>query len=1286
MLHIAKIIHAKFWLLLAWLIILLALLSSLLKLWLPQLDLESYRQEIEGLVQQKTGLPLRIGSINAELLDANLALRFSDITLLDPQTKQPRVQFREAYIQIQLLRSVLNRQLILGEGVLIGGRLNLIRHLDGGVSINGFRHDGEQPLLDTRFLRRSKLALQDSEIHWHDLLNESAPLHFTQVDAKLYNRASRHQLTAVARLGLEGTERLRLMFDLTEAEGEPLRLSGRVYLQAEGLMIGGRRLAPQLLGGLQVERGRLDLELWGEIKQGRLQRLQAVAELDNLLLDAVHSPALDLDRIAGLFDWRRKSHGWQLDVDRLILLGNRQLWPPGRMSIAWQTDEAGRVGLQLGADYLELSKLTRLAAMLEPLGGELRQALLGLSPTGHLSRFRLALAQSDKRTNWQVQGSVSQYHHQPWRLIPGVSGLNLAFQGDQGGGRLRLGSKGFTANIPQLFREPLSATRLNGNFVWNLDPETGIRLKTTDLSMINDHLQTLSRMDVRVPWGGENPFLDMQTDFWEGDGAYKSRYLPVGIMPQPLVDWLDRALVSGHIKAGSMLLYGPLRAFPFKNHEGRFEVLFGIEEMVLDYMPGWPRLEEVVAEAHFLNNSLAIKLFEGNLLASKIGRADARIRSLNPASPVEIIGTVEGPFGDLLRVLHETPLKQRFARFTSAVEGSGEIRTGLDLHIPLKRSDAGRIRGGIEFLLAKLVIKDHDLALQALNGQLQFDEEKVWGKDLEARLLSQPVILQIEPLVHDAERKTRITTALVAEAAWLRQRFPGLLDFLQGQAAVDVVLSIAHAQSRVPLSLSLVSTLQGMAIELPEPLGKTLQEARALDLAIDFIDQQQHDLKLSYAAGVNVWLRETAGELLGVDLRLGGASAQRPDAAAIRLQGETATLDLDRWIAWLNNQARVAEGRQALSLYTELQAEQLKLVGMRFPKVTLQGYPVRDAWELNFRSEHLAGQVKIPRDLAQRPILIQLERLKLTSAELTADTQPDASSEVMDEIDPRRLPALELLLDELWIDGKSFGQVQLRWEKSPLGIELKTLSLKGQEVELQGTGHWHKVGDKQFTELALTGSIQSLGQLQQDLGLQMGISKAPMDFEGLFSWPLPPPKLRFERLSGQLNLQVGAGEVTDVDPGVGRLVGLLSLHALEKRLSLDFSDLYAKGLEFDSITGNFTLENGNASTNNLILTSPATQVLISGRTGLAAQDYDQLVTVIPRVSSALPLVGALAVNPTVGVVLAVTQQLLGNQVDRVIQNQYRLTGSWQDPSMVKLKLDADPDHQAVMMPDLPGQD
>ncbi len=1094
MLRIAKYLHNKFWLLLAWLIILLATLLTLLRLLLPLLDLTDYRQEIERVVEQRVGMPLRIGSMHGEMLDARLAIRFQIISLLDPQTQAPRIHFREAHVQINLLRSLLNGELVLGKVLLVGGRLHLLRHPDGVFSVNGFRLVGGQNIFAGPLLSRLQLSVRDSEIHWQDQLTEAAPVHFHRVHASLINSGRRHRVAAVAQVGLLGAERLQLMADLWEGATDPLAVAGQVYLKSEGLELGGR-LVSGLPAGVEVDQARVDLELWGEMQAGRLQRVQGKGELNDLLLSTEQAPALQLDHGAGLFDWRGDTNGWQLDLDRLVLMSNRRLWPPGRLSMAWRTSETGDKTLQVGVDYLRLKEVARFAALLPPVAEDIRQALAGLAPAGHLSRFRLALDQSPAQpTRWQVSGSVSDYSHQPWKSAPGLAGLNLSFTGNQDGGALQLGSKAFRAHIPRLFRDELSANLLRGHFDWHLDPQAGLHLKTDNLSIVTEDVQTFSRMELQLPWDGVQPFIDMQTDFWNGDGSRKSRYLPAGIMPKPLVDWLDRSLVSGHVKSGSMLLYGPLKAFPFMNHEGRFEVLFGIEDMVLDYKPGWPRLEQVVAEVHFLNNSLAIELQEGKILNSRLRQAKVNLPRLKGAAPVEIKGSVMGPFSDVFRFLNESPLQPRFEKFTRAVTVSGQALTGLDLQVPLKKTDAWRIQGEIDFQQAALGLNEQGLELQALAGRLQFDDKQVWGRDIEGRLLEQPVRLQVEPQQRDGVHMTHVETALTVPSSWLRQRFPGLLAALDGETPANIRLTIARGDSQTTVSLSVKSGLRGMAVKLPAPLGKARQSSRQLDLTLDFLSGQQRELRLAYGDSAQAVLRFEDGRIRQGEVRFGGDVAQLPMTESFRLRGNLQSLDLDSWFGWLNEQSQASATRVAMPVQVDLQVRELKLVGMLRPDVRLQIEPVAKGWQAGFNSDALNGTLLLPRERERMPLVGHFKQLRLKSAELAPVERPGEAQEpgAGRELDPRSLPGLELQVDSLWIDDQPHGKASLQWARTPQGIQVNDLSIRGRELNLSATGYWRKIGANHSTQLKVKAHVDSLGQFQQDLGLQLGITRGPL--------------------------------------------------------------------------------------------------------------------------------------------------------------------------------------------------
>ena len=89
------------------------------------------------------------------------------------------------------------------------------------------------------------------------------------------------------------------------------------------------------------------------------------------------------------------------------------------------------------------------------------------------------------------------------------------------------------------------------------------------------------------------------------------------------------------------------------------------------------------------------------------------------------------------------------------------------------------------------------------------------------------------------------------------------------------------------------------------------------------------------------------------------------------------------------------------------------------------------------------------------------------------------------------------------------------------------------------------------------------------------------------------------------------------------------------------------------------------------MVGPSGNIMISGRTGLVTEDYDQIATVIPKVSDSLPVASALfcTVGVGVGAVLFVAGELfesIPTNIDKILTQQYSIKGSWEDPEINKI--------------------
>jgi uncharacterized protein YhdP len=121
------------------------------------------------------------------------------------------------------------------------------------------------------------------------------------------------------------------------------------------------------------------------------------------------------------------------------------------------------------------------------------------------------------------------------------------------------------------------------------------------------------------------------------------------------------------------------------------------------------------------------------------------------------------------------------------------------------------------------------------------------------------------------------------------------------------------------------------------------------------------------------------------------------------------------------------------------------------------------------------------------------------------------------------------------------------------------------------------------------------------------------------------------------------------------------VQSLPKRLALDFRDVFDSGFAFDEANGSFTMLNGSARTDDVILKSSAANISLSGTTDLVAREYDQLITVRPGLGNTLPVIGAIAGGPGGAAAGLALQGLLHEELGEASQVQYTIKGRWDKP-------------------------
>ncbi|MCG8379915.1 MAG: hypothetical protein MI865_10640, partial [Proteobacteria bacterium] len=335
----------------------------------------------------------------------------------------------------------------------------------------------------------------------------------------------------------------------------------------------------------------------------------------------------------------------------------------------------------------------------------------------------------------------------------------------------------------------------------------------------------------------------------------------------------------------------------------------------------------------------------------------------------------------------------------------------------------------------------------------------------------------------------------------------------------------------------------------------------------------------------------------------------------------------------------------------------LSVFGNEFVNTKIKFANPVNGWSLSLDGKDIRGNVNINNKLN-----IDLEHLIIHGNEEVNEEKLIVSN----------LPNLEIAVDKMIYKEKDFGQTLIATSKANDGINIDKLSISKEGLTIDATGKWTQTDGIDRSEFTATLKSESIDTMLQTFGYDnANIEDGQTDIKLTANWRDTPLNFSIEKINGELDMNIDKGQFLDIDPSAGRLFGLLSIQTLPRRLALDFTDIFNEGFSFDSIKGNFTLQQGHAYTNDLEMTGPSANIIVSGRTGLITEDYDQIATVTPKITNSLPVASALfgPIGIGVGAVIYLTGELfesIPKNIDKILSFQYSIKGSWDSPSIEKI--------------------
>ena len=872
---------------------------------------------------------------------------------------------------------------------------------------------------------------------------------------------------------------------------------------------------------------------------------------------------------------------------------------------------------------------------------------------------------------------------------------------NEDGGQADLQDSSMILDFPNLFRWPLSVAELSGKIGWTIGAD-GWAFKGRDLMAKNEDVFARVALDIVKESPDVSTFMSLVAKFTDGDGSQVTHYLPTGIMNDQSVDWLDKAIVSGHIASGGTIIHGRMSDFPFVEGNGKFEVRFGVEDGRLNYANGWPEIYDIDADVQFLGKGLVVNARHGKIFSNDIQWASVTLPDLKslPLQAV-IAGDIKGVTQDKIDYLVKSPqLNKSFGRYLDGMTTSGESLLHLDLDLHIGDYKKTSLQGWVELAENSLTVPALGRVLSEVDGRLNFYEDGIKADALQAELFGQSTSLKIstkeettksgriiDPInsgsVPDSTVSITPAELAIERNRWINIQADGLLnakglasyyfppikELFKGDGEWDVLFRIPVGSSgKDPkvATLQVNANLKGVEINLPPPLKKHSNDSAEMKLQVDFLPEHASLMRVNYGGFIE-GLFELGGQqgkdnVAGIqrgEVRFSGGSVSLPDGNGVRVVGRLDEVSLGDWLGLLtsSNTAQMEQNISPSFLHSaDIAIRSLGAYGQKFHKVRLKTTPVKNSWAFDINSNEMSGLFEIPSNIATHPVRANLKYLYLVEPELTAGS-----------VDPRDIPALDFQVKDLRYESRRFGEIRLETTRVANGLRIEQLVLKPKATTIIANGGWYTRGGKENSDIQIRIKTTNVGRTLKELGYVGTISGGKGDVSLDLQWPSALFDVDANEVFGSMKIFLTDGQLLDIDPGAGRLFGLLSLQTLPRRLFLDFSDVFSKGFGFSRIKGSFKIEDGDAYTNSLYLDGPSARVDISGRAGLVEQDYDQQVVVTPKVAESLPLLGALAATPQIGAAILFVQKIFQTGIDEATKTEYTITGNWSSPIVKKVK-------------------
>jgi len=761
------------------------------------------------------------------------------------------------------------------------------------------------------------------------------------------------------------------------------------------------------------------------------------------------------------------------------------------------------------------------------------------------------------------------------------------------------------------------------------------------------------------------------------------------LAPPEARQFLRSALTQGRLTQTAVTLKGDLDRFPFNQTDGAgvFRLEGQYSGLTVDYDPiqvgqlHWPQLAQAQGQVVLNNASLSLTGSSAVLLDTtgarlEVSRLALKVPDLMLQPVLSLDVVLDGQAKDYVSVLRGAPLPSALKPALERLEITGQLTVPLALQVRLDADQAPGVKGRVNFSGNTVSIGADVPALVNVRGVLEFSEQSVRTEQLKVQFLGGESLLR--GVWGEGAQSLQAEGAIAVAALKDLAGAKALLPFTgQTRYKAQVALTKDRGYEAV-----VSSTLEGLSVNLPAPLGKAAQSRTPLTVrwvATPVKNDFRQALSFNVGSLINGRFERSAGArpspyFSRAAVTTGEVEQLPPSGLALDIKLDK--VDFNDWSSLFEQvtqepkRTSKAEVKVFPSVATaRLRSPQLIVSELTFTDLdVITTQSASNDWSARIASKETAGSA------TWRAAAGALDgRIQARFSKLTFGAADDGQTEALkiDAIDTQHwsdIPAIDLTIDDFTLYGSRLGRLQLvgaNQQRTELW-NIEKLDIRSAAATTTATGQWRLKGPTRGVRLNADIVISDLGQFSSQMGQPERVKGGSGTIQAQVDWVNFPWAYSYQGLNGSAKVEFKNGVFEHVSSRSARLLELLSLQSLQRILSFNFRSgtEFKEGFPWNSLTGSFEFTKGVVHTKDLTVNSPIASILLLGKSDLDKKIWDMEADVRPQFDmSGAALATAFVVNPIAGLSALATQFLLRNPIEKAMTVKYAVTGPWDDPKL-----------------------